>query len=77
MATPLDVKNLDAAEPFGENADLMSSHDLGIVGLVKRLIDHTASGTVRYAQPDVAKDVLAIESMTVWDGIVVLRKPVT
>ncbi len=70
----LDVQNLDVAEPYGDHAALMSSHDLGIVGLVKRLVDHTASGTVRYAQPDVVGDILAIESMSVWDGIVALRK---
>jgi hypothetical protein len=74
MEALLDVQNLDAAEPYKENAALMASHDLGIVGLAKRLIDHTASGTVRYAQPDIVGDVLAIESMSVWDGIVALRK---
>jgi hypothetical protein len=74
MEAQLDVQNLDINEPYGENAALMSSHDLGIVGLVKRLIDHAASGTVRFAQPDVVGDVLAIDSMAVWDGIVALRK---
>jgi hypothetical protein len=53
----------------------MPSHDLGVVGVVKRLIDHTAAGTVRAVQPDAIGDALAIESMTIWDGIVVLRKP--
>jgi hypothetical protein len=53
----------------------MRSHDIGAVGLIKRLIDHTASGTVRFAQPDIVGDVLDIESLTVWDGVVVLRKP--
>ncbi|HEY2141443.1 MAG TPA: hypothetical protein VGG98_05230 [Solirubrobacteraceae bacterium] len=53
----------------------MPSHDLGIVGVVKRLIDHTASGTVRWAQPDAVGNAFAIEAMTVWDGVVALRKP--
>jgi hypothetical protein len=30
---------------------------------------------VRFAQPDIVGDVLDIESLTVWDGVVVLRKP--
>jgi hypothetical protein len=55
----------------------MPSHDLGMVGLVKRLIDHAAAGTIRVVQGDAAREVLPIESMTVWDGIVALRKPVT
>ncbi|HEY7829700.1 MAG TPA: hypothetical protein VIC06_03955 [Solirubrobacteraceae bacterium] len=52
----------------------MPSHDVGAVGVVKRLVDHAASGTLRLGQPDLVGEVLAIESMTVWDGIVALRK---
>lgn len=79
IASPLDVGRLDSAT-IPMQADVaapipMPSHDIGVVGVVKRLIDHAASGTVRFAQPDAVGDVLAIESMTVWDGIVVLRKP--
>ena len=79
IAGRLDVAQLDrAAEPV--NAQLpgpvsMPSHDVGVVGVVKRLIDHAASGTVRLGQPENVGEPLAIESMTVWDGIVVLRKP--
>ena len=79
IASPLDVEHLDgAATPMQDELATpisMPSHDIGVVGVVKRLIDHAASGTVRFAQPDAVGHVLAIESMTVWDGIVVLRKP--
>jgi hypothetical protein len=79
MALPLDVTQLDSASKplqLGVAAPIpMPSHDIGAVGVVKRLIDHVASGTVRYGQPDVVGEVLAIDSMTVWDGILVLRKP--
>ncbi len=79
LASRLDVGNLDAtATPkVGEDSapTTMPSHDAGVVGVIKRLIDHAASGSVRLGQPDVVGDVLAIESMTVWDGVVALRKP--
>lgn len=79
LATSLDVRHLDSAtKPMQDGVAVpipMPSHDIGVVGVVKRLIDHAASGTVRFAQPDAVGDVLAIESMTIWDGIVVLRKP--
>ncbi len=79
LASPLDVRHLDSSTTPMQ-ADVagpvpMPSHDLGVVGVMKRLIDHTASGTVRWAHPDAVGEVLTIESMTVWDGIVVLRKP--
>jgi hypothetical protein len=79
LASPLDVGDLDSSTTpmsFEVAAPIpMPSHEIGVVGLVKRLVDHTASGTVRFAQPETVGDVLVIESMTVWDGIVVLRKP--
>jgi len=81
LASPLDIQSLDStsvAMPANSSAlGPMPSHDLGLVGLVKRLVDHTASGTIRFAQPDAIGEVLAIESMAVWDGIVVLRKPLS
>jgi SAM-dependent methyltransferase len=79
MTSRLDVDQLDSASTalqLGSPRPIhMPSHDLGAVGVVKRLIDHVAGGTVRYAQPEVVGAPLAIESMTVWDGILVLRKP--
>lgn len=79
LATLVDIERLDSsAAPMRSDVAApipMPSHDIGMVGLIKRLIDHTASGTVHAAQPDAIGNVLAIESMTVWDGIVALRKP--
>jgi SAM-dependent methyltransferase len=79
LAAALDVQDLDTASTptHAETATPtpMPSHEFGVVGLVKRLIDHAASGTVRFAQPDMVGETLSIESMGVWDGIVALRKP--
>ena len=79
IASVLDIRYLDSSSmPMQAEVAMpisMRSHDIGAVGLIKRLIDHTASGTVRFAQPDIVGDVLDIESLTVWDGVVVLRKP--
>ncbi len=79
LATPLDIENLDSTTTpmvAGVVTPIpMLSHDFGVVGLVKRLIDHTAVGTVQLVQKDAVGDAVAIESMTVWNGIVVLRKP--
>jgi hypothetical protein len=79
FASPLDVRHLDSST-ISMRDDIarpipMASHDLGVVGVIKRLIDHTASGTAGWAQPKAVGEVFAIESMSVWDGIVVLRKP--
>jgi hypothetical protein len=79
IAESVDVQSLDSS-PTEMRASVsqpvpMPSHDIGTVGVVKRLIDHTAGGTIRYAQPETIGEVLAIETMCVWDGIVVLRKP--
>ncbi|MCW3028961.1 MAG: hypothetical protein JWN81_2172 [Solirubrobacterales bacterium] len=79
MTSTLDADQLDSADTplqLGSPEPIhMPSHDVGAVGLLKRLIDHVARGTVRYAQPEMVGAPLAIESMTVWDGILVLRKP--
>jgi SAM-dependent methyltransferase len=77
LAWPLDVQHLDgkASAPMESGTVAMPSHDFGLVGVIKRLVDHTAAGTVRFAQAGSVGDVLAIESMTVWDGVVALRKP--
>jgi hypothetical protein len=79
LAASVDVRSLDdsttALEAFVAKPVPMPSHDIGAVGVIKRLIDHTAGGSIRYAQPEMIGEVLEIETMTVWDGIVVLRKP--
>jgi hypothetical protein len=71
---PLDVSRLDQAEPGRAGDRRMPSHDSGMVGLVKRLVDHTARATIEYVQAGSVGDALAIESMTVRDGILALRK---
>ncbi len=79
LGSPLDIEHLDSSttpiQPDVATPISMPSHDIGMVGLIKRLIDHAAGDVVRSAQPDAVGDLLAIESMTVWKGIVVLRKP--
>lgn len=54
----------------------LPSHDAGMVGLVKRLVDHVARGTVAYGATESVGEALSIASMEIYDGIVVLRKAV-
>jgi hypothetical protein len=79
LVSPVSVELLDSSTaPMQADIDApipMPSHDIGMVGLVKRLIDHTAGGTLQSAQPDAVGDLLAIDSMTVSRNIVALRKP--
>jgi len=54
----------------------LPSHDVGMVGLVKRLVDHVAAGaTLAYLAPEHVAEPLEIATMEVYDGLVVLRKP--
>ncbi len=73
------IEHLDSSPtPMQPHADApvsMPSHDIGMVGLVKRLIDHVSDGTIESAQPDAVGELLAIDSMTVTRNIVALRKP--
>jgi len=60
-----------AAELGAERA----GHDAGMVGLVKRLVEHVAAGsTLRAVAPDRLSEPLDIVAMEVYDGMVVLRK---
>ena len=52
----------------------MPSHDLGLVGLVKRLVDHTSALTFETHQPDMVADALPVEWLRVHHGVVALRK---
>jgi hypothetical protein len=78
-AHKLDVADLDAPTHRAAQPDAPStkfpSHQLGMVGLIKRLVDHTAAGTIEYGQPGQVAEALDIERMIVWDGIVALYKP--
>lgn len=53
----------------------LPSHDAGMIGLVKRLIDHTAAGTLSVHQPHWVNNPLKIEWMRIYDGLVILKKP--
>ncbi len=66
---------IEVARENGEgSAQRMPSHDYGMVGLVKRLIDHTAEGPLRLHQPEWIAEPLGIEWMRVNGGMVVLKK---
>jgi hypothetical protein len=54
----------------------LASHDIGMVGLVKRLVDHVAAGTtLSVLAGEHVEQPLEVASMEVYDGVVVLRKP--
>ena len=69
---PIGERHL--AEPKGDPVRY-ASHDAGMVGLVKRLIDHVARDTLITFQGAEPSDLLAIEWMRIHNGIVILKKP--
>ncbi|MGA9314759.1 MAG: class I SAM-dependent methyltransferase [Solirubrobacteraceae bacterium] len=79
LESSIGIEHLDNSKvpmrPEVEAPIPMPSHDIGMVGLVKRLIDHTSGDTVRSAQPAAVGDLLAIDSMIVTRNIVTLYKP--
>lgn len=78
VAEPIAERALDSSPvptPPGDDQPIpLPSHDMGMVGLVKRLVDHVARGTVSHYSPDVVDEPLAVAAMEIYDGIVVLRK---
>ncbi|MHB1834681.1 MAG: class I SAM-dependent methyltransferase [Solirubrobacteraceae bacterium] len=76
VVTRLDEDCLASTSARSEARQGMSmpSHDVGVVGLIKRLIDHTARDTVRMGEGNAVGTPLEIESMTIWNGLVALRK---
>jgi len=53
-----------------------ASHDIGMVGLVKRLVDHVAAGTtLKHLATEHVEAPLDVAAMEVYDGVVVLHKP--
>lgn len=52
----------------------LPSHDYGMVGLIKRLIDHVAGPSIQNVTPTAVGHVLPVDSMTVRQGMVVLRR---
>lgn len=79
LTAPVDIRQLDCTTvPMVDGVTRpipMPSHDSGVVGLVKRLIDHAAVRAGLAAQYGSAREILAIDSMSIWNGIVALRKP--
>jgi hypothetical protein len=62
--------------PDGSRPVHFPSHDVGMVGLVKRLVDHVAAGTtLTHLAAEHVREPLAISGLEVYDGVVVLRKP--
>lgn len=68
-----DAISVAGANGEGE-AQRMASHDFGMVGLVKRLVDHTAAGTLSVHQPRWIDHPLAMQWMRVQDGLVIIKK---
>lgn len=79
LQAPVGIAHLDAStRPMRDGAAApipMPSHDIGLVGMVKRLVDHVASTTLGAHQPDRLEEPLPIAWMRVHDGLVALRKP--
>jgi SAM-dependent methyltransferase len=75
----IDIGSLDTISSqqaiVGGSGVSMSSHDFGVVGLVKRLIDHTSAPTIAHVTPELLRSALPIEEMIVRNGIIILRKP--
>jgi SAM-dependent methyltransferase len=79
-STTMGIRELDATAESADGEDATSgrrlpSHDAGMVGLVKRLVDHTASVTLNHHHPGWVSDLLPIEWMRVHDGLVILKRP--
>jgi hypothetical protein len=78
LAGPVGATHLDAspdAMADGVTQPIrMPSHDIGLVGVVKRLVDHVADVTLNAHQPTLLEEPLPIEWMRVHDGLVALRK---
>jgi SAM-dependent methyltransferase len=70
------VATLDESPSDGDGPVHLPSHDVGMVGLVKRLVDHVAAGvTLAHLATEHVADALPIAALEVHDGVVVLRKP--
>lgn len=75
IGSRLDVASLDAADDLADDGASMPSHPIGMVGVVKRLIDHVATGSVTALTPEMVGETLPIDTMVVKDGLVILHKP--
>lgn len=71
----LETAELDAAVETPDGGTRMPSHDRGMVGLAKRLVDHAAAGAIGVVSPERLGSALGVERLTVESGLVVLHKP--
>lgn len=78
-AAPEQVLSVAALDSEGQadGATHFPTHDAGMVGVVKRLIDHVAWGDISSHAPGGVTDVLQIDWMRVHHGLVILKKPAT
>lgn len=75
LSSDVDVGGLDEIVDAGDaEAQRLPSHDLGMVGLVKRLVDHTAAGTLAMLGAERLQEPLPIAWMRVQDGMVIVKK---
>ncbi len=71
LAAPVGTAHLDRqGEP-----NSFPSHDGGLVGVVKSLVDHASAATIGMFQPDKIEDPLPIEWLRIQNGLAILRKP--
>ena len=70
----LDSCATSSGQASDSSGNRMPGHDAGMVGLVKRLVDHTSARTLGVYQPDRIDTLLPIEWMRVQDGLVILKK---
>lgn len=77
LTEPIDVATLDSSleGASGNGHCSFPSHDLGMVGVVKRLVDHSAANSIAFLNPSRLQSALPIEKMIIQDGIVTLLKP--
>jgi hypothetical protein len=73
-SSPLTVSALDNTSSPDGGEGRMPSHDHGLVGLVKRLVDHLGAETIRTVTPDQRLAPLPLESVTITKKMTILRR---
>ena len=78
LTAPVGEATLDASAvpmlPDRSGPIPMPSHDLGLVELVTRLVDHTSALTFETHQPRTVADALPVQWMRVQHGVVALKR---
>jgi hypothetical protein len=73
-ASALSVSSLDDTIPREVGDGRMPSHDYGMVGLVKRLVDHLGAEVIKTVAPDRAHAPLPLDSVTITEKMAILRR---